>query len=287
VSLILLFYKDLLVPFRHHFGFVPPAPLLSPLCRSTPTKNYTSNDLDELLALAYAQVVPRKDPSIGINTTGTLGSCEAVADEEPTLEEESSPVLIQEEKVASEETESLATPSDPPSLESPAISEPVVSKSPDNALPAQSISSAAETDSEEYAADTMLHHWQTVGSSTEKLMAKGPPRVPILCLYSHGRPTPGRITYGDGDRSFDAPLRVDLDDGDGTVALKSLRVCADWSKRLQGRLKVKAFANVSHFDMLRDTAVVDAVMEQLQQDVLKTCTDRDCIDAAGYFSAFW
>lgn len=287
MSLILLFYKDLLVPFRHHFGFVPPAPLLSPLCRSTPTKNYTSNDLDELLALAYAQVVPRKDPSIGINTTGTLGSCEAVADEEPTLEEESSPVLIQEEKVASEETESLATPSDPPSLESPAISEPVVSKSPDNALPAQSISSAAETDSEEYAADTMLHHWQTVGSSTEKLMAKGPPRVPILCLYSHGRPTPGRITYGDGDRSFDAPLRVDLDDGDGTVALKSLRVCADWSKRLQGRLKVKAFANVSHFDMLRDTAVVDAVMEQLQQDVLKTCTDRDCIDAAGYFSAFW
>jgi hypothetical protein len=148
-------------------------------------------------------------------------------------------------------------------------------------------SSAAETDSEEYAADAMLHHWRAVGEQTEKLIAKGPPRVPILCLFSHGKPTPGRITYGDGDRSFDAPLGVDSDDGDGTVALRSLRLCADWSKRLQGRLKTQAFANVSHFDMLRDPLVVDAVLEQLQRDVLHKCTTQRCMDAAGYFSAYW
>jgi len=272
-------------PFVIIFRFVHRAPVISLQCRSTPTKNYTSSDLDELLALAYAQVVPSKASLVNYSATESLGNHDSVAIE--TSSEEASPPLLVEEELADVEFETMATASEPLSPELPLLSEPVQGEVPDAATPAEPLPSTVETDSEEYAADTMLHHWHTVGTSTEKLIAKGPPRVPILCLYSHGRPTPGRITYGDGDRSFDVPLRVDQDDGDGTVALKSLRLCADWSKRLQGRLKVKAFANVSHFDMLRDTAVVDAVMEQLQQDVLKTCTDRDCIDAAGYFSAFW
>lgn len=252
------------------------------VCRSTPTRNYTSSDLAELLAFARAQVVPAANASVADASPSLIASAPVT---EAALSEAGAPLLEGlgvETPLPRDGAASVAPP-----LAAPPRA-PVAPAAPETRPRVETVRpSAVETHSEEYAADAMLHHWRTVGESTTKLIAKGPPRVPILCLFSHGKPTPGRITYGGGGRSFDAPLGVDADDGDGTVALRSLRLCAGWSKRLQGRLKTHAFANVSHFDMLRDPAVVDAVLEQLQQDVLKPCTKQGCMDAAGYFSAYW
>mmetsp|Transcript_58807 Transcript_58807/g.101297 ORF Transcript_58807/g.101297 Transcript_58807/m.101297 type:complete len:189 (+) Transcript_58807:2-568(+) len=133
----------------------------------------------------------------------------------------------------------------------------------------------------------MMHHFKKVSGLTEKLLRAGPPRVPILCMYSYGIPTPGSYLYGDAERSFETPVQVNIEDGDGTVSRRSLRVCEDWSKRLKGRLKVASFGNVSHFDMMRDPIVVDSVMVQLQQDIMKKCSDQDCPDPAGLLSSVW
>jgi len=145
----------------------------------------------------------------------------------------------------------------------------------------------ADPSSEKYSADAMLRHASRVGHLTERLQKKGPPRVPVSCLFSYGVPTPGKYGYGDGERSFDTPLQVDIDDGDGTVSLRSLRLCEDWKRRLKGRLVVSPFENVSHFNMMRDSRVVNSILEQLQQDVTKECSDQSCGDVTGWFSAYW
>mmetsp|Transcript_85098 Transcript_85098/g.164971 ORF Transcript_85098/g.164971 Transcript_85098/m.164971 type:complete len:607 (+) Transcript_85098:158-1978(+) len=176
----------------------------------------------------------------------------------------------------------------PRAAASPVTSPPLTDASlGDGGAAGPSSSKEVENDSEQYSADMMMHHFKKVSGLTEKLLRAGPPRVPILCMYSYGIPTPGSYLYGDAERSFETPVQVNIEDGDGTVSRRSLRVCEDWSKRLKGRLKVASFGNVSHFDMMRDPIVVDSVMVQLQQDIMKKCSDQDCPDPAGLLSSVW
>ena len=78
-----------------------------------------------------------------------------------------------------------------------------------------------------------------------------------------------------GMRSFDfgdGPSETGMEDGDGTVSTRSLRLCEDWIRRLTHRLTVKSFANISHFDIMQKTPVVDAILEQLQLDMMNKCS---------------
>uniref|UniRef100_A0A7S2SIY1 Uncharacterized protein n=1 Tax=Rhizochromulina marina TaxID=1034831 RepID=A0A7S2SIY1_9STRA len=172
---------------------------------------------------------------------------------------------------------------------------------------------------EVYAARAMRYHLQTLENFTADLQAKGAPRVPVLCMYSHGLDTPVRLEYshasgsvnsaadansvtptpahpptppdssretvqtnaaaGTGttsNRIFDLPPKVVMGDGDGTASVKSTSLCEEWHRRLGSRLRVIPFRNVSHFNMIREKAVTDAIIEQLQLDMMAHCSDQHC-----------
>ena len=256
----------------------------------------------------------------------------------------------EEDEEKEEEVEGSAAPS------------PVLFKH--NALEEPALAMQLNRNSEEYSADVMLHHATHVAGMTKELLEGGPPRVPIMCVYSYGTPTPGKFVYGfdapsssqdasaaekhrggefspsvsskpplssgensaataDGSMasvpttslsmssfetsapastataaaatttsststssqapsSFTSPSPTQLEalnfgqgptetimeDGDGAVSSRSLRLCEVWSRRLSDRLTVRSFANVTHFDIMQNTEVVDTIIEQLQSDMM-------------------
>lgn len=63
------------------------------------------------------------------------------------------------------------------------------------------------------------------------------------------------LRYESGPAPFDTLPTVTNGDGDGTVPLRSARLCESWRRRLGERLQINEVENVTHFDMMRDTAV--------------------------------
>mmetsp|Transcript_64924 Transcript_64924/g.89158 ORF Transcript_64924/g.89158 Transcript_64924/m.89158 type:complete len:588 (-) Transcript_64924:188-1951(-) len=140
----------------------------------------------------------------------------------------------------------------------------------------------------ELEAEGMLAHLRRVGNTTHDLRHR-PPRVPVLCLHGRGVPTPAGFVYGkakEGQHTLDQqPNEILKEDGDGTASLRSTRLCEMWEKRLGSRLEVVGFENISHFDLMRDRAVVDLIMQQLQDDMMERCSlGKGC---AGFVSLIW
>ena len=68
--------------------------------------------------------------------------------------------------------------------------------------------------SDEYSADVMLHHEAHVSRVVRReLLEGGPPRVPIMCIYSHGTPTPGKFIYHAKDKDEVAASSSGGDEG--------------------------------------------------------------------------
>ena len=84
------------------------------------------------------------------------------------------------------------------------------------------------------------------------------PGVPVLCIYSTGVSTPLSFDYGDGDWAK-TPVAT-MGDGDGTVNVRSLRVCEQWNTTQSQPVRVLTVQNVTHSGMLKDERVIQALL---------------------------
>lgn len=87
------------------------------------------------------------------------------------------------------------------------------------------------------------------------------PGVEAVCLYSSGVDTIVSFNYTDGN--FDKTPKSTLGDGDGTVNLRSLRVCDGWNSTQDAEASIQTFSKISHSDMIMDMKVINAVLEIL------------------------
>lgn len=96
-----------------------------------------------------------------------------------------------------------------------------------------------------------------VRQDTENLVKKlDPPRVEVYCLYGFNVKTPGAFNYlnlrGEAKGTwYDSQPDVIFDDGDGTVNIRSLIACQQWSKVQTQKVFSEKFENAEHLEMLK------------------------------------
>ena len=85
--------------------------------------------------------------------------------------------------------------------------------------------------------------------------SKGP-GVPVYCLYGRNVTTVEKVVFTKPSYFPDSPTLI-YGDGDGTVNLKSLKLCSEWPET---RL-VQEFPNADHMSLLRDVRVLKTVTQ--------------------------
>jgi len=87
------------------------------------------------------------------------------------------------------------------------------------------------------------------------------PGVPVTCMYSHGVKTPAQFVYKD---DFDTtPEEID-GDGDGTVNIDSLSVCAQWASTQNETVSTMTFDGVDHTGMITNATSIASVVKILK-----------------------
>lgn len=94
-----------------------------------------------------------------------------------------------------------------------------------------------------------------------------PPRVPVDCVFSTGLPTDERFDWR-RTKSFDEQPEVGLGDGDGTVNLRSLRICAKWEGAQPEPVDVHVLPGVTHRGMLMEPKVIQLVIAAASRPVV-------------------
>jgi len=114
------------------------------------------------------------------------------------------------------------------------------------------------------------------GSQTSALFAKAPAELlgvqrlprgfPVHNWFSSGRRTVERLDYSsDVGPGFDAaPAATHYGDGDGTVNLLSLKQPMTWEQGPSMSLELMEFPGASHFEMLTDERVLEALSQHLE-----------------------
>jgi len=131
----------------------------------------------------------------------------------------------------------------------------------------------AKTRTANYTADDYAAYFADVGYPVGSVVHKrvtgllphpeNGPGVPVLCMYSTGVDTPLSFDYGEGDWAQDPT--VTMGDGDGTVNVRSLRVCEEWNATQAEPVRVLTYSGVTHSDMLKDTRVLQELLSTVQQ----------------------
>ena len=78
------------------------------------------------------------------------------------------------------------------------------------------------------------------------------------CLYGTGIATPKNWIYGPG-KFPDSQPRANFEDGDGTVNLRSLKVCDNWAGKQLQPVHVKQFPKQMHMGILSFQDFLDYV----------------------------
>lgn len=83
------------------------------------------------------------------------------------------------------------------------------------------------------------------------------PNITTYCFYGTNRKTREQLVYSEGTFPDKQPS-YNYGDGDGTVNIRSLELCKKWTGTAM-KLTTKQFPGVSHFDMVQDTSVLEAL----------------------------
>jgi len=87
------------------------------------------------------------------------------------------------------------------------------------------------------------------------------PHVTTYCYYGTQVPTPLTLVYKEGQFP-DTPPTLLTGNGDGTVNDASLEACSVWKAAQQSRhVELRGFPGVSHFGMVTNSGVLQAVLE--------------------------
>ena len=85
------------------------------------------------------------------------------------------------------------------------------------------------------------------------------PNVTVYCFYGINVETEEQLVY-DKDQFPDKQPSYTYGKGDGTVNLRSLKVCTQWTGSAS-KVIPKEFSGVKHFDMVQNSQVLQAVQE--------------------------
>ena len=85
-----------------------------------------------------------------------------------------------------------------------------------------------------------------------------PPNLTTHCYYGNKVDTPLTFVYGKGDFP-DVDPKIINGNGDGTVNNNSLLACERWKTQQTYSVTLKAFDNVEHVDMVKNSDVIAAV----------------------------
>lgn len=86
------------------------------------------------------------------------------------------------------------------------------------------------------------------------------PNITTFCYYGTNTSTPEQLVYASGQFPDKQPS-FKYGDGDGTVNLRSLQVCSEWTSKQTSQVTVRAFPAVTHSNMVKDINVLKAVQE--------------------------
>ncbi|MPC34013.1 Group XV phospholipase A2 [Portunus trituberculatus] len=88
-----------------------------------------------------------------------------------------------------------------------------------------------------------------------------PPGVDLYCLYGHGIYTVDKLVYQEGN--FPDKPELSYGDGDGTVNLRSAKVCESFASKQRRKVHAKAFPVMEHMAILKDVDSILYVLETL------------------------
>lgn len=87
------------------------------------------------------------------------------------------------------------------------------------------------------------------------------PGVELHCLYGSGVSTIKKLVYK-SNKFPDDPL-FELEDGDGTVNIRSLESCKQWIKQQKEAIHVQGFEGAEHMGILKDKRILDYITQYI------------------------
>ena len=101
-------------------------------------------------------------------------------------------------------------------------------------------------------------HSMYVGVTRATPIPLTPPNVATHCIYGNSLQTEESYNY---ENFPDGHCNMSYGLGDGTVNLRSLRVCNEWVGKQAWPVKAYEMGGVEHFGMLNDEKVLDIVWQ--------------------------
>ncbi|XP_031806096.1 phosphatidylcholine-sterol acyltransferase isoform X2 [Sarcophilus harrisii] len=84
------------------------------------------------------------------------------------------------------------------------------------------------------------------------------PGVEVYCLYGVGLPTPHTYIYDEGF-PYNDPVSILYEDGDDTVATRSMELCARWRKQQPQPVHVFPIPGLQHLNMVFNNQTLDYI----------------------------
>lgn len=92
------------------------------------------------------------------------------------------------------------------------------------------------------------------------LTTLSPPNVDTYCYFGTNMSTPATLVYKEGEFPDTFPAIV-TGNGDGTVNDASLQACSAWKQTQSHKVDLLSFSGVEHFDMVKNSDVLQAVLD--------------------------
>ena len=87
-----------------------------------------------------------------------------------------------------------------------------------------------------------------------------PPNVDTYCYYGMDIPTPTTLVYEEGEFPDTFPSII-TGNGDGMVNSVSLQACSMWKQAQSHKVNVKSFSGIDHIQIVRDSTVLQAILD--------------------------
>jgi len=102
-------------------------------------------------------------------------------------------------------------------------------------------------------------------AKTPKAWSEKPPNVKMFCFHGSGKDTPGVLNYREGYFPNYTP-DMTIDDGDGTVNLRSLQACQLWREKQKQPIIYEEFSRGEHNGVLGDARLIRSIIKALSED---------------------
>jgi len=104
-----------------------------------------------------------------------------------------------------------------------------------------------------------------VYAKTPRAWSNTPPNIKMFCFHGTKVPTPGVLKYAEGYFPNYTP-NIRIDDGDGTVNLRSLEACQLWRSKQKQPIVYEELEHAEHNGILGDARLIRFIIKALSED---------------------